>query len=294
MESSFVKTWFLAMRPKTLWAAVSPVIVGTAMAYGDGFFHVAIFAVTMACAIAIQIGTNFANDYYDFIKGADTEERMGPTRATQAGWVTPQIMKRAFIFTFAIAFFCGLYLAWHGGMYILLIGIVSIICGVIYTGGPYPLGYNGLGDIFVLIFFGPVAVGGTYYLQTLNLQLVHIFCGLALGALATAIIIVNNLRDMETDRKVGKRTLAVRFGKTFTYAEYALCFMGAFALPVYLYLANIKGINILYTLLPAPIACALFVKILRVEGKKLNPVLGQTALILLLFSICFSVAWIWS
>ncbi|WP_372369189.1 1,4-dihydroxy-2-naphthoate polyprenyltransferase [Candidatus Uabimicrobium sp. HlEnr_7] len=294
MERSFVKTWFLAMRPKTLWAAISPVLVGTSMAYGDGFSNMWIFMVTLLCAIAIQIGTNFANDYYDYIKGADTEERKGPTRATQAGWVTPQTMKRAFLFTFAVAFLCGLYLAWYGGLYILLIGIVSIICGVIYTGGPYPLGYNGLGDIFVLIFFGPVAVGGTYYLQSMEISTEHILCGFALGALATAIIIVNNLRDIETDRKVGKRTLAVRFGKLFTFIEYILCFIIAFSLPVYLYLTGAKGVAILYTLLPIPLAIMLVIKIMRLQGTKLNPVLGQTALLLLLYSLCFSMSWIYS
>lgn len=292
MKYSGVKNWFLAIRPKTLWAAFSPVFVGSAMAYGDGYCNITLFLMTLLGATLIQIGTNFANDYYDYIKGADTEERMGPTRATQAGLISPQKMKWAFIITFTFAFFSGLYLAWHGGNVILIIGIISIISGILYTGGPYPLGYNGLGDIFVWVFFGPIAVGATYYLQAMQIRHEHIASGVAIGALATAILVVNNLRDMPTDRKVGKKTLAVRFGKTFTYFEYVFCLGVAFTLPIYLYLWNLKNEKIFIILLPIPLALILCKKVFILEGKNLNPILGKTALLLLLYSLFFSIAWI--
>ena len=164
-------------------------------------------------AILIQIATNFANDYFDFVNGADTEERVGPTRATQAGLITPNAMKWAFILTFALTIPVIAFLTIKGGMVIVWIGIASIISGILYTGGPKPLGYMGLGDIFVLIFFGPIAVGGTEYVQSLEWSVDATIIGLASGFISTAILVVNNLRDKDTDSKVGKNTLAVRFEK---------------------------------------------------------------------------------
>ena len=164
-----IKIWLEAARPKTLWASIAPVVMGTALAYGDDKFDWLIAVATIVSSMAIQIATNFANDYFDHFKGADTSERLGPVRATAAGLVSPATMKFAFIATFALAFVVGMYLVYHGGWPILLIGVFSILFGILYTGGPFPLAYNGLGDIFVLFFFGPVAVGGTYYLQALSI-----------------------------------------------------------------------------------------------------------------------------
>ncbi|RMF56518.1 MAG: 1,4-dihydroxy-2-naphthoate octaprenyltransferase, partial [Calditrichaeota bacterium] len=197
------KVWLMASRPRTLGAAIAPVLMGLSMAYADMGLHMPSAIATLICALLIQIGTNFANDYYDFVQGADTGERLGPTRATQAGLVTPQAMKKAFIMVFSVAFLIGLYLIWRGGWPIFLIGVLSILFGILYTGGPYPLGYNGLADIFVLIFFGPVAVGGTYYLQTLQINGLVLIAGLAPGLISTALLTVNNLRDVITDRQAG-------------------------------------------------------------------------------------------
>ncbi|MBI3119171.1 MAG: 1,4-dihydroxy-2-naphthoate octaprenyltransferase, partial [Candidatus Hydrogenedentes bacterium] len=186
-----LKTWLLAARPKTLWAGVSPVIIGSAMAWEAGAFHPAAALAALAGAVLIQIGANFANDYFDFIKGTDTAERVGPTRVTQAGLVTPRQMRNATALVLALAFLIGLYLASRGGWPILLIGLLSIAFAVLYTGGPFPLAYLGLGDLFVLIFFGLVAVSGTYYVQALQLPLAALLAGIAPGLFSTAILTVN-------------------------------------------------------------------------------------------------------
>jgi len=164
MIRSKLKIWISSARPKTLWAAVGPVLIGSAMAYSDSDdpLNIAVLLATLLAALLIQIGTNFANDYYDFVKGADTTDRVGPVRATQAGLVTPAQMKTAFIITFALAVLLGAYLVWRGGLPILIIGVASVVCAVLYTAGPFPLAYIGLGEVFVMIFFGPVATGGTY------------------------------------------------------------------------------------------------------------------------------------
>ncbi len=230
--SSSWKIWWLAARPKTLWASVGPVLMGTALAIADGKFHPLSAFITLLAAVAIQIGTNFANDYYDFHKGADQGERLGPTRATQAGWVRPEAMKRAFIITFAIAFVLGLYLIVRGGWPILAIGLAAIFFGILYTAGPAPLGYTGLADIFVLVFFGPIAVAGTYYVQALQWHWPAIIAGLGIGFLSVALLTINNLRDVENDARAGKKTLAVRFGKQFARWEFAGSFIAAALLPL--------------------------------------------------------------
>jgi 1,4-dihydroxy-2-naphthoate polyprenyltransferase len=204
MESSppsRLRIWFLATRPRTLPAAVAPVLAGSALAWHDGAF---IWPATLSCllfALLIQIGTNFANDYYDFIKGADTAERVGPRRAVAAGLVKPHIMKLAMVLVFALAFAVGLTLLKYGGWPLLAIGVTSIVCGVAYTGGPYPLGYNGLGDIFVFVFFGLVAVCSTYFVQAGRIGIDAPVVATGIGALAANILVVNNYRDVETDAK---------------------------------------------------------------------------------------------
>jgi 1,4-dihydroxy-2-naphthoate octaprenyltransferase len=290
---NIIKIWIGAARPKTLWAAVAPVIIGTAMAYGDGKFHILAALISLIAAILIQIGTNFANDYFDFLKGADTKDRLGPTRATGAGLIKPHIMRNAFITVFALAFVIGLYLIWRAGWPILLIGVLSIISGILYTAGPYPLAYRGLGDIFVLVFFGPVAVGGTYYVQALDITTPVVIAGLSPGLISTALLTVNNLRDIHSDGRAGKKTLAVRFGAFFTRIEY-LSVMGiACFMPAVLIIINpdhpyaLAAMSVFLFALPS-IHAVLFDEI----SAELNKVLTQTGKILLIYSIIFSLGWI--
>ncbi len=231
-----MNAWVLASRPKTLWAAVAPVGIGTGMAYAEGQLHWLAASICLLCAVLIQIATNFWNDYADFKKGADTHERIGPRRATQSGLISPAGMRNAAFFVFFLAAAASVYLVHRAGWPFVWIGAAAIISGILYTDGPRPLGYLGLGEIFVLIFFGPVAVGGTYYAQTLHMTRGALIAGIAPGLLSTAVLVVNNLRDIETDAKAGKRTLAVRFGVNFARAEYLVCLLGAAAVPAVLYL----------------------------------------------------------
>ncbi len=214
--------WVSASRPRTLPAAVAPVLVASALAWRDGDFTAPAALAALAFALLIQIGTNFANDYYDFIKGADTAERVGPRRAVAAGLVKPEVMKRVMIGVFVAAFLTGLTLLGYGGWPLLVVGVASILCGVAYTGGPYPLGYNGLGDVFVFIFFGLVAVTATYFVQAEVITNDAWIIGAGIGALAANILVVNNYRDVETDAKAGKRTLVVRFGRGFARAQFVI------------------------------------------------------------------------
>ncbi len=217
------QAWASAARPKTLLAAVGPVLIGGGLAWSDGWFSALPFVSALACALLIQIGTNFANDYSDFVRGADTDDRLGMPRATQTGLIAPSRMRMGAILTFGLAMLLGLYLVWIGGWPILAIGLLSIAAGVGYTGGPWPFGYHGLGDLFVFLFFGPVAVAGTYYVQALRWGTPDTWlAGAAIGALTTAILVVNNLRDAETDARAGKHTMAVLLGREGTRLEFAL------------------------------------------------------------------------
>ena len=288
-----LKPWIIAARPKTLWAAVSPVIIGTAIAFDDGKFHFLSAFIALLGAILLQIGTNYANDYYDYIKGSDTKERLGPTRATAAGLVRPQSMKRAFILVFALAAILGSYLIYRAGLPVVVIGVLSILFAITYTAGPFPLGYNGLGDIFVFIFFGLVAVGGTYYVQALEINSTVVLAGIAPGLFSTAILTVNNLRDIHQDKESGKKTLAVRFGVRFARAEYLLCFAGACLMPVVLVFITRNHFYSLFSIATILMALPSFKIILKEQpSKKFNSVLAQTGKMLLLFSILFSVGWI--
>jgi 1,4-dihydroxy-2-naphthoate octaprenyltransferase len=212
----------LAARPKTLVAAAAPVVVGAGLAAHDATFAALPALAALAGALLIQIGTNLANDYYDFVRGADTADRVGPARVTQAGLLAPDAVRRAMVLVLVAAMLPGAYLVSIAGWPIVWIGLVSIACAVLYTGGPAPLAYHGLGDVFVFVFFGLVAVGGTYYVQAGTWPVDVWLAGAGVGALSTAVLVVNNLRDIETDARAGKRTLAVRLGRGGTQMEYVL------------------------------------------------------------------------
>lgn len=285
--------WLFAARPKTLWAGIIPVIVGTVMAFEAGKFHLISFLATLACAVLLQVGTNFANDLFDFQKGADNAARKGPMRVTQAGLVTPHEMKVATITVMALVFLVGIYLVWRAGWPIMIIGLLSILFAVLYTGGPFPLGYVGLGDILVLIFFGPVAVGGTYYIVAGNINRAVLLAGFAVGMIATAILIVNNLRDMETDRRSKKNTLAVRFGGGFAKAEYLAMICGAMLLPIVIYFIEGRhGWAIVAALYIFP-AIPVIRKVFTVaDGHVLNDALAGTARLMAVFGFLFSLGWL--
>ncbi|HNT88372.1 MAG TPA: 1,4-dihydroxy-2-naphthoate polyprenyltransferase [Candidatus Hydrogenedentes bacterium] len=287
------KVWLLAARPKTLFAGIAPVLAGAAMAAADGAFHGLAALCALFGAVFIQIGTNYANDYFDFVKGTDTESRLGPLRVTQAGLATPAQMKTATTIAFGLATLAGGYLVYRGGWPIVVIGALSILFGVLYTGGPYPLGYLGLGDVFVLVFFGPVAVGGTYYVQALTVTPAVLVAGLAPGLLSTAILTVNNLRDIEGDRAAGKKTPPARFGRGFARAEYIACVvLACVAVPAGLCVWTGGHWLALAACLALIAAIPNVRAILREEGPALNQTLAGTGKITLLYSVLFSAGWL--
>jgi len=293
MSPSRLKVWILASRPKTLWAAIAPVIIGTAMATADDASHWPSAFAALFGAVMIQIGTNFANDYFDYKKGTDTSDRIGPTRVTQAGLVKPETMRRAIVIAFGLALLIGVYLVWRGGWPIVVVGLLSILFGTLYTAGPLPLGYYGLGDIFVFVFFGMVAVCGTYFVQALAIYPETIIAGAAPGFWSVAILTVNNLRDIDNDRKGGKRTLAARFGRTFARAEYVTCVLAACTIPAVLVAVTGEHPAVLCasaTLLAA--IPTLKAVLRRTDGPSLNTALAETGKLLLLYSVLFSIGWL--
>jgi len=215
------RIWLAAARPRTLPAAVAPVLVGSGLAWRDGGFDARAAGLCLGFALLVQIGTNFSNDYFDFVKGADTSARVGPRRAVAAGLVSPAAMRGAMWGVFAAAFLCGLGLIAWGGPWLLVVGVVSILSGLAYTGGPWPLGYHGLGDVFVFLFFGLVAVGATYFVQTGHLVTDAVLAAIPVGLLTANILVANNYRDADTDAAAGKRTLVVRFGRPAARGQYA-------------------------------------------------------------------------
>lgn len=285
--------WLHAARPKTLWAAFAPVMIGTAMAYSDGAFHAPAALAALLGALLIQVGTNFCNDYADFKKGADTAERQGPLRVTQAGLIAPRTMLAATAGVYALACIAGIYLVFRCGWPLLAVGALSIAAGIGYTAGPFPFGYRGWGDAFVLVFFGPVAVAGTYYVQALRVPLAPVLAGLAPGFLAVAILVVNNLRDVDEDTRTGKRTLAVRFGRSFARREYLLCLLAAALTPAALVALTRSHALSLLAMLVAPVALPAVRRVFGgTTGEVLNPMLAYTARLLLLYSAIFSIGWI--
>jgi 1,4-dihydroxy-2-naphthoate octaprenyltransferase len=284
------RPWLLATRPVTLPAAVVPVLVGTATTLSKGFFRPLPFVAALMAAMLIQIGTNLANDYFDYQNGADTPDRLGPTRVTQSGLISPKSVLIATVITFVLAALVGLYLVLVGGWPILIIGVLSIIAGVLYTGGPWPLGYNGLGDLFVFIFFGIVAVAGTAYLHTDHLLRMAVVNSLPVAMLVTAILVVNNLRDVVTDRATGKRTLAVLLGPRAVRIEYLVLVMGAYLVPVASWLAGAASGWFWLPYVTLPLAIRLIRAVMTQDGAALNRVLAGTALLHLTFGILFAIS----
>lgn len=290
MSVSRLAIWVEAARPKTLAAALVPVAVGSAIAYSHQLFDLLPALVALICAFLIQIGTNFANDYYDHIKGADDESRIGFVRATSAGLIQPKTMLIATFVTMALAFVIGMYLVWHAGWIVLLIGVVSLICGIAYTGGPFPLGYNGLGDVFVFLFFGFVAVMTTYYVQALEWAAETFWAALAVGALSTNILVINNLRDSESDSRAGKRTLGVLFGDTALKLEYAALSFLALGIPPHFYAVEGYSALVLLPLISVPLFGWLNWKVWTITDKReLNKILELTAAVMTIFGILFAI-----
>jgi len=298
----------MAARPQTLPAAAAPVLVGSAVAYHVGAFRALPALVAFLGAALIQVGTNFANDYYDAVQGADTADREGFTRVTAGGLIEPEEVKRAMVLTFALAVLSGTYLVYVGGVPILVVGLVSVACGVAYTGGPYPLGYNGLGDVFVFAFFGVVAVTGTYYVQAAAVAAGTVGYGpLAVGlpplpaldlaamaslpvaAISTDILVVNNVRDREEDAATGKTTLAVAFGYRFARGEFLALLALAYTVPPVLWLGRGLAPTVLAPLLSLPLAAAVARTVLtRTDGEALNPALERTGKLLALYAALFA------
>ena len=274
------KHWITAIRPPTLPAAVVPVLAGTAAASGiEDSFRLAVFIATLAAAVLIQIGTNFANDVFDFEHGADTADRLGPPRVTQLGLISPERVRLGTVVAFGGAAAIGVYLIFVGGWPILVIGLLSIVAGIAYTGGPWPLGYHGLGDVAVFAFFGMTAVIGTYYLQADTVSATVVVAAVPVGLLVTAILVVNNLRDLETDQRAGKRTLAVRIGEQATRLQYAALVLGPYLLVPMLWVMD-AGAWVLLPYLSLPIALMLVRAVLSgTSGRSLNDVLKRTALL---------------
>jgi 1,4-dihydroxy-2-naphthoate octaprenyltransferase len=283
------RAWLMASRPKTLPAALSPVIVGIALAIGDQALVPMAAGAAMVCALLLQVGTNLANDYFDYVKGSDIEGRKGPTRVAQSGLIPLPQLRLGIALTFALAVMVGLYLVAVGGWPILIIGIASVVAALAYTGGPFPLGYHGLGDLSVFLFFGLAAVWGTYYVQALAITARVVAAAVPVGALTVAILVVNNLRDIETDRLAGKRTLAVIIGVRNTRLEYVVLLVLAYATPLAFWLAGWAPVWILLPWLTLPLGWRLTRTLHSTdEGPALNKTLAGTANLDLFFSLLFA------
>lgn len=279
----------MAIRPKTLPASTAPVIAGSALAFANNSFSFPIAIACLVSALLLQIGSNLANDVYDFEKGADTGERLGPIRVTQAGLLRPNQVKAGMWFVFGITALLGIFLILIGGWIILVLGVAAIISAIAYTGGPYPLGYHGLGDLFVFIFFGLGATVGTFYLQT-GMVVPNIWwVAAAMGCLTVSILIVNNLRDMENDRNVGKKTLVVRLGKRWAFIEYILMLSIAYGVPLVTWIMGLSTPWVMVTWLSIPLAVRWTMFINNNSGKDLNKALAGTGQNELIYSILFAI-----
>ena len=280
--------WLLAARPKTLPAAIAPVLVGTALAWADGHFSPAPALAAAAGALLLQILSNFANDYFDFTKGVDTRERLGPTRVMAAGLLSARDLRIGMAVAASLAVLIGIYLILVGGWPILAAGAASLLAAILYTGGPLPYGYHGLGDLFVFLFFGLVAVCGTYFVQAGTLTAAILLTAVPVGMLITAILVVNNLRDIATDARAGKRTLAVLIGHQYTRRQYVLLLVLAYAAPLVLWQGFGFGPTVLLPLVSLPLAARRAFSIYSATGTELNAVLAATAQLSLQFSLLLS------
>jgi 1,4-dihydroxy-2-naphthoate octaprenyltransferase len=285
--------WWLAIRPATLTASAAPVLVGTGAAWADGKFALGPALAALIGAALLQVGANFANDVFDFERGADNADRLGPQRATQQGWISAAQMKRAMWLAFAAATAVGLYLTSIAGWPVLALGLLSIAAAYLYTGGPKPYGYLGLGDLAVFVFFGFGAVVGTYYVQALSVSTLALLASIPIGALATAILVVNNLRDIETDARAGKNTLAVRLGDGATRGYYLLLLAVAYVVPALLWWRGLAGPWALLPWLSLPLALQLARRMRHERGLALNGCLVRTARLEVVFGLLFALGLAW-
>ena len=287
---SNTEAWMLATRPRTLPAAVAPVLVGTALAIADKQFALLPAAAAMTVALLLQIGVNLANDYFDYVKGIDTQDRLGPPRVTQSGLIPPGQVKTGIVVAIFLSTIPGLYLASVGGWPVILIGLFCFAAALAYSGGPFPLASHGLGDLFVFIFFGLVAVCGTYYVQALQLTPMVWLMGAIQGLLITAILVVNNLRDIQTDRHSGKRTLAVIIGERGARIEYLLLLATAYAIPFILWLGGFSSSRVILPVFSLPLAIYLTRLVWKsVGGPQFNAALASTAKLVLVYSLLLSI-----
>ncbi len=290
MISSF-KAIFIAIRFKTLIASIAPVVLSSALSFHYGAFNFIIFSFILLSALFIQIGTNFANDVYDYLKGADTKDRLGPTRAVQAKLISISQMKILTFIAFLLAVICGFPLVIKGGYPILIIGLIGIISGYLYTAGPYPLGYNGWGDFFVFCFFGPIAVCGTYYLYNESISVASIILGIILGSLSTSLLCINNIRDVNTDVKAGKRTLAVRISPDFVRSLFSVLLLSSYLLNIYLvYLLSLSTIALILFLLLIFPCLVMIVNVYKLGEDDLNSLLGKVSLYIMIYSGLFFIS----
>lgn len=281
--------WLLAIRPKTLPAAVGPVVVGTAAAIGAGGFAAFPALACLVCSVLLQVGVNLANDYFDYKNNIDSEARLGPVRVTQSGLISPEKVRLGMIISLFLAAMVFVYLAFVGGAPIVLIGIASVLAALGYSGGPFPLASNGLGELFVFLFFGLAAVGGTFFLQTGELSGLALAAAIPPGLLITAIMVVNNFRDIDTDRSAGKNTLAVILGRKKTILEYRTLLVLSYILPLVLFITSNATSVIVLPLLTVPLAVNLGRQISLLKGSELNELLAKTAKLSLIYSLLFAV-----
>ena len=284
-----LNSWLLASRPKTLLAAVVPVMVGSALAVSMNKFFLPYSLVALLCSVLIQVGTNFTNDLYDYFKGSDTVKRKGPRRVLASGLISVKEMKLAIILVFGLTFLLGLYLVYSVGILILWVGIFSIFAGIIYTAGPYPLAYNGLGDVFVFIFFGIIGTMGTFYLHTQEISILSFVVSIPVGALITNILVVNNYRDIDEDREANKKTLAVVTGRIFTRWQFILLITLSYLTTILLYLNFNYSLWILLPLFTIPIAGILIRMFYTLNGEELNKTLELSAKFAGVFGLLLSI-----
>lgn len=286
------KSWLLASRPKTLLAAVVPVMVGSALAISMKKFFLSYSIVALLCSILIQVGTNFTNDLYDYLKGSDTVKRKGPRRVLASGLITVKAMKIAIVLVFGLTFILGLYLVYSTGLLILWVGIFSILAGIIYTAGPFPLAYNGLGDIFVFIFFGIVGTMGTFYLHTQEISYLAFLVSIPVGALITNILVVNNFRDIEEDREANKKTLAVILGREFSRWQFIFLIIISYLTSIILFLHFNFSHWIFLPFITLPLTFVLIKMLNTFKGEELNKTLELSAKFAGLFGLLFSLGMI--